>query len=207
MTPIDRIFSFVTRLFLISLISLLAGCASRVPLTRALIREYQLSDNDVTRLQLYVSDDLLLEQQITRVDKNIDSSYSLKKVEDKFIKRVRFNAGTPCVALEAAPDKLKVAFEPDEGLNFVVEKNNPLGEIFSYQPEKSTVQERKNQVPSTSPFYDWKPIGQQTYKDTAYNVLVNGRIPHVLVDMAGLRKVVVEARTVPGIRQGEPKDK
>lgn len=195
--------TFLIRILLLGAAAFAAGCASRVPLTKALISEYQLEPGDVTRLQLYVSDDLLLEQQITTIDKNIDSSYSLKKVEDKYIKRIRFNAVTPCIATEAESDRLKIAFEPSESLLFTLDKSNAKGEVFAYQPERSTIEERRNMIATTSSFYNWKQIGQEVYKDTTYNVLVKRTVPFLMVDMAGLRKVVVEARTVPGMRQGE----
>ncbi|HEX7511141.1 MAG TPA: hypothetical protein VF335_07575, partial [Chitinivibrionales bacterium] len=84
-------------------VALLCGCSSRVALTKGLIKDYGLSVRDMTRLQLYISGGILLEKRMTVIDKNIDASdYSLKKVEDYYVKQVFFAKGTPCVATSAA---------------------------------------------------------------------------------------------------------
>lgn len=179
---------------------LFSGCASRVPLTRALIREYNLTYADIKRLQLYISDDILFEQEAKNVNKDIDQTHSLKKVEDQYIKRVYFKRQTPCIAVEAEADRVKVAFEPSDNLTFVYE-SNPEREGYVYRPEKKAAKEEQSSQAEGSLFDNWRIVGQQTYADSTYNVIVRDEFPLLLVDQASLRTFLVESRTVPGMRQ------
>jgi hypothetical protein len=194
-----------TRFFLQTLILaaaiLFSGCASRVPLTRALIKEYNLTYNDIKRLQLYISDDILFEQEAKNVNKDIDQTHSLKKVEDQYIKRVYFNRQTPCIAVEAEADRVKVAFEPSDNLTFVYESSNPGREGYVYKPEKKAAKEEQSSQAEGSLFNNWRIVGQQTYADSTCNVIVRNEFPLLLVDQASLRTFLVESRTVPGMRQ------
>jgi hypothetical protein len=179
---------------------LFSGCASRVPLTRALIREYNLTYADIKRLQLYISDDILLEQEAKNINKDIDQTHSLKKVEDQYIKRVYFKRQTPCIAVEAEADRVKVAFEPSDNLTFMYE-SNPEREGYVYRPEKKAAKEEQSSQAEGSLFNNWRIVGQQTYADSTYNVIVRDEFPLLLVDQASLRTFLVESRTVPGMRQ------
>jgi hypothetical protein len=182
---------------------LLSSCASRIPLTKALIREYNLTYSDIKRLQLYISDDILLEQEAKSVNKDIDQTHSLKKVEDQYIKRVYFKRQTPCIAVDAAADKVKVAFEPSDNLTFTYETAATGREGFVFRPEKKATKEEQSSKSDGSLFDNWRIVGQQTYADSAYNVILRDEYPLLLVDQASLRTFLVESRTVPGMRQSD----
>jgi hypothetical protein len=186
---------------------LIFGCSSRVPLTKGLIREYGLSSRDIPKLQLYVSDGILLEKHVMKVDKNIDStSYALKKVEDYYVKQIYFKKETPCIAMIAAPDKLAVAFEEDrDNLNFVWASRND-GSACLYQPDKRFFRDSM-ETPPSSGFANWKFIGEETYADTSYNVLIKGDLPFLLVDKTSLRNLTIDARKVKGLKQIDIKGK
>jgi hypothetical protein len=198
-----RTTAWILNLTAVGAIVIMAGCSSRVPLTRAVIKEYNLTNNDVTRLQLYTSDGLLLEKQVMKVDKDIDTKYALKKVEDHYIEQIYVKAGTPCIAKEAEADRLKVAFEPEETLNFVLDAGHPKGEVFSYRPDKKAAQPQAQERNASAGFFGWSVIGQEVYGDSTYDALIQRNLPYVLVDMASLKKMVIQARTLPGMRQGE----
>jgi hypothetical protein len=178
-----------------------SGCASRIPLTKALIKEYNLTFNDIKRLQLYISDDIILEQEATSVNKDIDQTHSLKKVEDQYIRRIFFNSETPCIALETAAERLKVSFEPVDNLTFIYEKSASGSEGYIFRPVKKVL---KDNVPVQvrGNFYNnWRIIGEQKYGDSTYNVIIKENYPLILVDQASLRTFLLESRTVPGMRQ------
>ncbi len=192
---------FAIAVFLAGVV-LFSGCASRVPLTKALVKEYNLSYTDIKRLQLYISDDILLEKEAESVNKDIDQSHSLKKVEDRYIKRIYFKSQTPCVAVEAAPDKVKVAFEPADNLTFVYERERPgTDEGYVFKPDRKAAREDLSSRAEGSLFDNWKIVGQQTYADSTYNVVIRNDYPILLVDQASLRTFLIESRTVPGMRQ------
>ncbi|MDD5675404.1 MAG: hypothetical protein PHC61_14635 [Chitinivibrionales bacterium] len=189
----------------ILILALLAvGCSSRVPLTKGLIQDYRLSDNDIPKLQLYISDGILLEKRLTTIDKNIDSaSFALKKVEDYFVKQVYFKKGTPCIAVSAAADKVAVAFEqPGDNLSFVARPHAP-GTPFTYEPDKKFQRDSTEDRPAAAGFSKWKITGNETYNDTSYNVLIKNDLPYLLVDKTSLKNFTIVARKVKGLRQME----
>jgi hypothetical protein len=144
------------KFFILFLICFLFGCSSHVPLTRKLIRDYDLTIRDVTQLQLYLSDGILLEQQTMTIDKNIDEKYALKKVEDHYIKQIYFKKETSCVATIALPDKLRVSFEPCDDLDFVLNTKCKDG-FFEYQPDRKSARDTSEESPGYS---TWEVIGE-----------------------------------------------
>jgi hypothetical protein len=184
------------------------GCASRVPLTKGLIRDYGLSSGDITRLQLYISDGILLEKRTAKIDKNIDSaSFALKKVEDYYVKQLYFKRETPCIAVNAAPDKLSVSFEwPGGRLNFCAVSHGP-SVTYDYQPHKMSARDTPQTRPQATGFGNWTMIGEETYGDTLYNVLIRKDFPVLLVDKTSLKNFTIDARKVKGLRQTDVKAK
>ena len=182
----------------------LLGCSSHVALTTGLIKEYGLSTNDMTKLQLFVSDGILMEKRITKIDKNIDSSsYGLKKVEDYYVKRIYFKSGTPCIATSASPDKVAVAFEePGSSLDFVARRQSD-NTIFVFQPSRKFPHDTIEPREAAAGFRNWKLIGEEKYSDTTFNVLIESETPFILVDKTSLQKFIIESRSVKGLRQSD----
>jgi len=196
---------WLPRTFLqIALVCWLTGCSSMVPLTPDLLKEYKLSNYEVGKLQLFVSDGILLEAERTLIDKEIDSTHSLKTVEDNFVKQIYFKKKTPCIPMEAKADRLYVAFETGDYLLFKLNKKHPQGKVFSYVPDRKSKGEKINRI-SGSGFSSWTFVGRETYKDSVFNVLVKteGVMPYLLVDEESLKNLVIEKRSVPGLRQGQ----
>jgi hypothetical protein len=194
--------------FLLAAGIMVLGCSPRVPLTRGLIMDYGLSSNDITRLQLYVSNGILLEKRIKTVDKNIDSTnYGLKKVEDYYVKQTYFKKKTACIAKTSSGDRLGVAFEqPGDNLGFVIGagSNNPT---YNFQPDKKLIRDSSAVRPTAAGFINWKIIGEETYNDTVYSALIKNEIPYLLVDKTSLKNFTIEARKVKGLRQGDLQEK
>jgi len=182
----------------------LFGCSSRVPLTKGLIKDYGLSINDITRLQLYVSDDILLEKHQKKIDKNIDSTdYSLKKVEDYYVNQILFASETPCVAGSAAPDRLSVAFEhPGDYLIFTSGAHDDRT-FYYYKPDRKLLHDTVLSRPSDAGYANWKTIGDETYEDTLYSVLIKKNMPFLMVDKSSLKNFILDSRKVKGIKQSE----
>jgi hypothetical protein len=179
----------------------LLGCSSQVPLTKSLIREYKLTQTDIQRLQLYVSEGILLEQEATTVNKDVDATHALKTVKDSYVKQVYFKRRTPCIAVEVRPDNLYVAFEPGGQLGFKYDRSHSSDGAFIFRPDTRFKQEKElDRVPGSG-FRNWKFIGKEQYKGTSFNVLISHRDPYLLVDEKGLKKLIVEKHTVPGMRQ------
>ncbi len=180
----------------------LIGCSSQVPLTPGVIREYGLTDQDVKKLQLYISGGLLFEQENTKVDKNVDSSHALKTVTDNYVKQIYFKKKTPCIAVTVRSDKLEVAFEPDDRLTFSLSTTPEKQTAYFFDPDKRLKDPNEIKRLPASGYKEWKAMGHETYKDSTYVVLVNENMPYLLADQKGLKKLVVDKRAVRGMRQG-----
>ena len=181
----------------------MVGCSSSVPFTKALMKEYNLTSKEMRQLQFYISDDIILEREQTSVDKNIDETYALKKVEDKYISQIKFERLTPCIVTEVSGDRLRVALEPKDNLTFSFDPSNRKGQVFVYKPDVMIGQPEERSGPRESGSYGWSVVGKDTYAGEEYEVLCRRSLPYLIVDERSLRNMVIEARTVPGMRQGE----
>ncbi len=182
---------------------LIAGCSSRIPFTKALIDEYKLSPNETKRLQFYVSHSMLFEREQTSIDKDIDETYALKKVEDRYIKQIEFRRMTPCIVTEVQGDRLKVALEPRDKLDFKLDPSHRKGKVFVYMPDILLKEPENRPRPKEAGYYGWAIVGKETYENQQYEVLCRHSLPYLLVDEKSLRKLVIEQRVAPGMRQGE----
>jgi len=181
-----------------------AGCSSHVPLTKGLLKDYGLSVNDIPKLQLFVSDGILLEKHAIKIDKNIDATdYSLKKVEDYYVKQIYFANGTPCVAKSAAADKLMVAFERWSDVLSFASNTGGNKAVYFYQPDKKFSRDTIKARPREAGFHDWKTIGEEVYSDTTYSVLIKNELPFLIVDKSSLKNFILESRRVSGVKQTE----
>ena len=185
-----------------ALLAFLAGCSSRALFARALIKEYRLTDAEIKQLQFYVSDGILLEQEATSVDKDIDRTHSLIEMEDRYIRRICFRSGTPCVATSVTADALEPAFEPGESLKFSYTTQRQDGEACVFAPDKRATPEGYGNRPNGAGYYNRRPVGTGRYGDSVFTMLLRRDFPAVPVDEAGPRNLRIDSRVVPGMRQG-----
>lgn len=185
------------------LCTILLGCiSSHVALTKELLSEYNLTSNDIKRLQLQLSDGILLEEETRSVDKDVDETHSLKKVEDRHIKQIVFKKGTSCIVTSSAADVLSVAFEIKDNLRFAYDRSHPEGAVYSYKPDLRTrTADSLDARPSGAGYAGWKKVGSEKYADSTFNVFISYHMPYLMVKAADLKKLVVESRDVPGMRQ------
>jgi len=180
---------------------LLAGCSPHVALTPALIKEYQLKNSDIKKLQLYLSDGILLEQEATIIDKEIDESHALKTTQDSYVNQIHFKKKTPGIPVSVQADRLSVKFEPDDQLIFTLSNNHPKGTVFQYKPDTKSSKTPKR-LPDAG-YKSWSFIGKDKYKGLSYNVMIKRNKPYLMVDVGSLKKITIDERNVPGMRQGD----
>jgi hypothetical protein len=100
--------------------ALLGGCAGRqVPLTAELRSEHRLTNDDVRRLQLYVSDDIKLRRELEEHGRSIDGG-KLRLTSGKSIDEVVIPKKTPCVAQDVSSEAITVAFDDGSTLTFAL---------------------------------------------------------------------------------------
>lgn len=198
------IFNFVYAVLPI-LIVFSSGCSPKRPFTQSLIKEYDLTPDEIKRLQFYVSNGLLLERESMNIDKDInDEKHSLNKVEDKYIKQIYFRRKTPCIVNSVGSTKMDIAFEEDDQLLFKVAEGEDSKDIFYYAPDTKIWPPEKGTRSSGAGYRFWKKAGTEKYADSTFTVYVRlSHYPYLLVDEKSLKKIIVDKRRVKGMRQSE----
>lgn len=182
----------------------LAGCSPRVALSTALMKEYRLANADLLQLQFYLSDGLLLEQEVTTINKDIDPSHSLSTLQDSRIKQVYFKKLTPCVATGSESNGICVAFEQGDCLTFRLKNIPKQGDSYVYQPEGEFREKGSQPRLPDSDFRDWKRIGKEKYKELDYVALIKNDPPFLLVNKKALKNLEVDRVVAPGIKLKAP---
>ena len=193
---------FIPVLMIASLSLILISCSSQRPLTRDLISEYNLDKAGLKKLQLYLSNHLRLEREVANVDKNIQPSHSLLKIEDRLIEQINFKKNTPCIITDVEADKLYVAFEKADNLVFQLVKRHSKGNVYCYTPDDNS---RGIRYPERlTDEGSFVPVGIEYYADKDfYSLIKRGKLPYLLVEQKKLKKKEVEKRNVEGMRHDE----
>lgn len=174
------------------------SCSSRRPLTRDLINEYNLNEAGLKKIQCYLSDHLRLEREVANVDKNIEPSHSLLRVEDRFIDQINFKKNTPCIITRVDADKLYVAFEKNDNLLFQLVKRHSKGNVYCYIPDDNSSNVHYPDRLKESAWYS--PIGMENYMGKDYFALMKRNLPYLMVDEKSLKNLEIEKRNVDGMR-------
>lgn len=88
------------------------GCA-RPPFTTGVIERFGLSRRDLTRVQFYLSEAIVLQRESTR-QRRIVAGDELRLQDDTQTEEIHLGKHTPCVVLRAEGDYLLLGFSPGE---------------------------------------------------------------------------------------------
>jgi hypothetical protein len=114
----------------------MTGCATqRVPLTAELRNQHQLVDDDVRRLQLYLSHEVKLRRELETRERSIHGG-NLRLRAGKTIDEVVIGERTPCVATEVSAQSITVEFDEGSTLTFSLHAYEPtrLSEPLRIEP-------------------------------------------------------------------------
>ena len=96
-----------------------SGCAShRVAFTQHLRTQYDLTGEELKKLQYYLSSDVTLQRGFRSEEGKVSGSHKLVRKEEGLVEQVVVRAGTPGVATEVGDTHLAVSFEPGSSLFF-----------------------------------------------------------------------------------------
>jgi hypothetical protein len=96
-----------------------SGCASqRVAFTQHLRTQYDLTGEELKKLQYYLSSDVTLQRGFRSEEGEVSGSHKLVRKEEGLVEQVVVRAGTPGVATEVGETYLAVSFEPGSSLFF-----------------------------------------------------------------------------------------
>jgi len=185
--------------FAVAMIACLGGCsASGRPFSEDLIREYQLTDEEIPLLQFELSGAMLLRRQVAEVERSVTEDHDLERVEDRFIDEIKFKDRTPGLAIDIGHPALHVAFEPKCGLVFEPGRDEAgTYELASASSpnEGEAVDPSRRSVPSSAAC-----VGSINYCGEIYDIYTREAKIYLLVDESSLGTVIAQRRTVEGMR-------
>lgn len=125
-------------------IFLINSCKSYVPYTKQLTTKNNWSNNDIQKIQFYLSNTIIMYRQMGESETTIESG-KIKIVDGKEVEEIVIKKGTPGIVTDFGnKEKMAVSFEIDDGhfLTFGSYKNR--GGIFylmleSYKKNQSKV--------------------------------------------------------------------
>ena len=98
--------------------SILIGCSPMVTFTQEMRQNYDLSNDEIKKIQFYLSDEIVLQSEHKEMQKNISPTHSLKIVRGKEIEEILFKKKIPGVAVKVLNDSLFISFEKGDHLIF-----------------------------------------------------------------------------------------
>jgi hypothetical protein len=117
--------SFFNIIIFVSIAVLLYSCSPKIAFTTGLKNKYKLSNDDLARVQYYLSTELILRKEITTKDsKGIGKGHTLVTEKGKLKDQVIFGSKIPGIVVGASDSALKVSFEQGKYLTFYLPDNH-----------------------------------------------------------------------------------
>lgn len=164
------------------LIMTLASCSPRLtPFTASLRNEYQWTDDDLKKIQFYLSEEVVLWREVRDGDAKIKDG-AIKVRDGKKVEEIRFPKRTPCVYLfEPKSNRFAMGFESGEGKYLMFGPSKRRGSDFVLLAA------------------DWKKdIGKISYDNKIFFTTDDSAYSRLLVDLRAAQKLTVKRKTVEG---------
>ena len=178
----SRILSFFMLIFL-------ASCTPTLtPFTNRLMEKYNWNDDELKRIQFYLSQDIILRRDVDKTGGTEFTKGSIKVVDGRKIEEVIIPKGTPGVLLfRPSEKKFAISFEANDDQRFLMFGPNPKrgGEFVLLASEW----EGRNAI--------------VTYQGKEYITDVSAAWANLLVDLKKSRNLTLERRTVKGRTLGQ----
>jgi len=168
-------------LFLTVLLATLASCSPKLtPFTSNLRNEYGWTDEDLQKIQFYLSDEIVLWRQIKDGEAKI-SNGTISVRNGKKVEEIRFPKRTPGVYLfEPKSNRFAIAFETSDD------------KYLMFGPSKRSAE-------FVLLAADWnKNTGKISYDKKVYNTTRNSAYASLLVDLKKAKQLTVKRRTAKG---------
>lgn len=176
---------FTRFLSIITLIGVVSSCSPELrPFTSNLLKEGEWSDNDLKKIQFYLSNDLVISRALTDGTSEITSG-SIKMVKGEKVEEVRIPQGTPGVFLfRSDKDHFAIGFDGASDKRYLMFGPNPK-QRGAYVLLASEWKDRQGKVRFDDKFYFTNP---------------DGAWANLMVDLRKIKKVEVTSNTVRGRR-------
>ncbi len=172
--------------FLISVLILVSSCSpTLVPFSQGLYEEYNWSDDELKRIQFYLSDDIVLQRKLGGNESSITEG-KIRVIDGVEVEEVLFKKGTPGVLVfSPKSDRFAVSFENDDQGYLMFGPNPKMSRRYALLAK------------------EWNHnYGKVTYKNRLYNTSSRSSYVSLMVDIDKATKNIYKSRTVEGRRIG-----
>ncbi len=163
-------------------LTIFTGCTPQLSyFTEGLYENYAWTEDELRRVQFYLSDDIVLRREF-KGSKSEISSGEIKVVDGKKVEEVVIRKGTPGVFLfSPKQDRLAVSFEADNDRYLMFGPNPKLDDRFALLAK------------------DWRRrAGAVTYDGRLWRVGSESAYASLMVNLKKVRKINVDSRTATG---------
>ncbi len=165
------------------LVILSSSCGPTLrPFTKNLYQDRSWTDNELKRVQFYLSDDIVMRRQVSGSTFEVTSG-EIKIVDGRKVEEIVIRKGTPGILLfRPKASRFAVSFEEGSDSRYLIFGPNPKagGRFVLLASEWNRRQ------------------GQVTYDGRKWNVDATSAYSALLVDLKKIRKVSVSSRTAKG---------
>lgn len=161
----------------------LSSCSPRLsPLTENMVRENRWTEDDLRRIQFYLSEDILMSRRLGGNASTIESG-EIKIINGQKVEQVMIKKGTPGIALfSPSRAELAVSFEAGSDRRFLV--FGPSAKVGGRYVLRAKEWQRR--------------MGTVTYEDKLYRVQGSSAYASLLVDLKKVNKTIVDSRRAGG---------
>jgi hypothetical protein len=168
-------------LLFIALGAILSSCKNLVPYTDAMKTKYNWSEDQIKRIQFYVSHDIILHRELSEGSTEIVRG-KIKTINGKKVEEILIREGTPGILVEIPKQgKMLVSFEVSDNhyLSFGVNPN--AGDKYVLLAS------------------DWNNgMGKIHYSDKEYYTDRDSKYAFLLVDLRRIQKMDINQRVAKG---------
>jgi len=176
-------------LYFLMLWAFLSSCAaSFTPFTENLYQEAGWTESELSRIQFWLSEDIILRRVFTGNTSEIQHG-EIKVIDGRKVEEVILPKGTPGVFVNSpAKNRLAISFEDGSDQRFLMFGPNPkAGNRFVLLAK------------------DWeRDWGQVTYDGKLYRVSSRSAYASLLVDLKKIDRTIIDTRTATGRKVGTP---
>ena len=160
-----------------------SSCATLVPFTTSLQKQYNLNDEDLNKVQFYNSDDILLYKDVSNTGRPTIEGGKIKVIDGREVEEITIKGLTKGVVISSDMNskKMGVSFEINDNYFLSFGENPKFNNKFCLFAS------------------NWSNnLGEVTYNGEKYNTPTQSGKVYLLVDVRKLQKLNTKTRVAKG---------